>query len=111
MEVTVNAWTLSAAVSMLLLLLVAAGCSDDDSRRNGGGEFGVLSSSRHNVTRKDMTLVHGDSRLQTDSLPDRIRRLRREIARGEEVYTREELEILQRKMTECEEQSRVIQNP
>lgn len=111
MEVNVNAGTLSAAASMLLLLLVAAGCPDDDSRRHGGGEFGVVSSSRHNATKKDMTLLHGDSRLHTDSLPDRIRRLRREIARGEEVYTREELEILQRKLRDCEEQSRVIQNP
>lgn len=58
-----------------------------------------------------MSLLHGDSRLQMDSLPDRIRRLKHEIARGKSIYTREELGVLERKLAECEEQSRVIQHP
>lgn len=64
-----------------------------------------------NLSGKDMTLLYGDPRLQTDSLPDRIRRLKREIARGESIYARDELELLERKLAESEDQLRVIQNP
>lgn len=71
----------------------------------------MASTSRQNPTGKDMTLLYGDNRQQTDSLPDRIRRLKREIAEGESVYTREELGILERKLADCEEQSRAIQSP
>ncbi|EHP85858.1 hypothetical protein GeomeDRAFT_2245 [Geobacter metallireducens RCH3] len=93
-----------------MLLLLAAGCSDNDSHKRGVGEFDVSTSSR-NPAVKDMTLLHGDSRLQTDSLPGRIKRLKREIARGESIYTREELGILERKLADSEEQFRVIQHP
>lgn len=63
-----------------------------------------------NGSGKDLTLLYGDRRLQTDSLPDRIRRLRQEISRGT-VYTQEELGILKRKLADSEEQLRVIQHP
>jgi len=96
----------------MMLLLWLSGCQDEarspaDPSRDG--RFGTATS--HGPAGKDMTLLHGDPRLQTDSLPDRIRRLKREIARGESVYTRRELQLLERKLAECEEQYRVIQHP
>jgi hypothetical protein len=42
------------------------------------------------------------SATSTDSLPERIARLKREIGRGEAVYSGEELRLLQRKLEECE---------
>lgn len=70
-----------------------------------------MTSADRTPTGKDLSLLHGESRLQTDSLPDRIRRLKREIVRGGGVYSHDELEILERKLAECEEQYRVIQQP
>jgi hypothetical protein len=60
---------------------------------------------------KDLELLNGDARLQTDSLPERIMRLRKEIARGAEIYSREELELLERKLADVEELCRIIQHP
>lgn len=57
---------------------------------------------------KDTMLLYGDPRRQTDSLPERIARLRREIARGAEIYTADELDLLARKLVEAEEQMRVL---
>jgi hypothetical protein len=42
------------------------------------------------------------SAASTDSLPERIDRLKREIGRGEAVYSRKELQLLQRKLEEYE---------
>jgi hypothetical protein len=42
------------------------------------------------------------SATSTDSLPERIDRLKREIGRGEAVYSRKELQLLQRKLEEYE---------
>jgi hypothetical protein len=60
---------------------------------------------------KDLDLLHGDARLQTDSLPERITRLRRELDRGAEIYSRDELDLLERKLADAEELYRVIQHP
>jgi len=60
---------------------------------------------------KDLSLLHGDYRLQTDSLPEKVHRLKQEISRGEGVYTREELDLLERKLADCENQLRVIMHP
>lgn len=109
-ESALRARTLSAVVGTGLLLLCAAGCHDD-SRPSAGVPYGGMTSADHTPTGKDLLLLHGESRLQTDSLPERIRRLKREIARGEGVYSHDELELLERQLAECEEQYRVIQQP
>ena len=70
----------------------------------------MMNSSDQNPEGKDLALLHGGSRLQTDSLPERINRLRREIDRGEGVYSREELRVLERRLEDCEEMYRVLQH-
>jgi hypothetical protein len=42
------------------------------------------------------------SAASTDSLPERLARLKREIGRGEAVYSRKELQVLQRKLEDYE---------
>ncbi len=98
----------------MTLILCLSGCQDEAQNPGGltpEGRFGTVTTHGPSLTGKDMMLLHGDSRRQTDSLPDRISRLKREIARGATVYTREELSLLERKLAECEEQYRVIQHP
>lgn len=46
-----------------------------------------------------------------DSLPERITKLNKEIAKGEKVYSFEELNKLKRKMKEDSETMRVLQKP
>ena len=52
---------------------------------------------------KDLALLNGDkSPTRTDSITDRIARLKREIARGGEVYTPGELKKLEKMLEEYE---------
>ena len=52
---------------------------------------------------KDLEMLgQKPSAASTDSLPERIDRLKREIGRGEAVYSRKELQLLQRKLEEYE---------
>ena len=51
------------------------------------------------------------SATRTDSLPERIARLKREIALGETVYSGSELRLLQRRLEECELQLDVLLRP
>jgi len=46
-----------------------------------------------------------------DSLPERIAKLKTEIARGDKVYTSEELNKLKRKLKEDNETMRVLHKP
>lgn len=46
-----------------------------------------------------------------DSLPERIAKLKTEIAKGEKVYTPEELKLLVRKLKEDNETIRVLNRP
>ena len=46
-----------------------------------------------------------------DSLPERIAKLKTEIAKGEKVYTPEELKLLERKLKEDNETIRVLNRP
>lgn len=46
-----------------------------------------------------------------DSLPERIAKLKTEIAKGEKVYTPEELKLLERKLKEDNETMRVLHRP
>ena len=55
------------------------------------------------MAEKDLEMLGtAASAARTDSLPERIARLKREIGRGEVVYSGEELRLLQRKLDECE---------
>ncbi len=55
------------------------------------------------MAEKDLEMLgEAASAARTDSLPERIARLKREIGRGVEVYSAEELRLLQRKLEECE---------
>lgn len=98
------------AAMMLGVLLCILGCRDQARNGESTGDFEDMTSATQNQG-KDLTLLHGDPHRQTDSLPDRIRRLQREIARGEAVYTREELALLERKLADAEAQLRVIEHP
>lgn len=97
------------ATVMLVIGLSIAGCRDK-ARNDGSDRPGVPMTDLISGG-KDLTLLHGDPSRQTDSLPDRITRLKREIARGEAVYSREELGLLERKLDEAEADLRVIQHP
>ncbi len=46
-----------------------------------------------------------------DSLPERIAKLKTEIAKGEKVYTAEELKLLERRLKEDNETIRVLNKP
>jgi hypothetical protein len=46
-----------------------------------------------------------------DSLPERISKLKTEIAKGEKVYTADELKLLERKLKEDNETMRVLNKP
>lgn len=46
-----------------------------------------------------------------DSLPERIAKLKTEIAKGEKVYTAEELKLLERRLKEDNETMRVLNKP
>ncbi len=46
-----------------------------------------------------------------DSLPERIAKLKNEIAKGEKVYTAEELKLLERRLKEDNETMRVLNKP
>ena len=46
-----------------------------------------------------------------DSLPERIAKLNKEIAKGEKVYTSEELNKLKRKLKQDNETMRALQKP
>lgn len=46
-----------------------------------------------------------------DSLPERIAKLKTEIAKGEKVYTPEELKLLERRLKEANETMRVLNKP
>ncbi len=46
-----------------------------------------------------------------DSLPERIVKLKTEIAKGEKVYTAEELKLLERRLKEDNETMRVLNKP
>lgn len=61
---------------------------------------------------KDLYLLGQiESPARQDSLPERIEKLRREIAKGETLYTKDELLILRRKLDEGEDSLRVLMNP
>ncbi len=61
---------------------------------------------------KDDCLVYGKNCPNAvDSLPERIAKLKTEIAKGEMVYTAEELNKLKRKLKEDNETMRVLQKP
>ena len=46
-----------------------------------------------------------------DSLPERIAKLKTEIAKGEKVYTAEEVKLLERRLKEDNENMRVLNKP
>jgi len=48
---------------------------------------------------------------RVDSLPERIAKLKTEIAKGEKVYTPEELKLLERRLKEDNETIRVLNKP
>lgn len=61
---------------------------------------------------KDDCLLYGKNCLNgLDSLPERIAKLNKEIAKGEKIYTSEELNKLKRKLKEDNETMRVLQKP
>jgi hypothetical protein len=61
---------------------------------------------------KDECLLYGKNCPNVvDSLPERITKLKAEIAKGEKVYTSEELNKLKRKLKEDNETMRVLQKP
>jgi len=61
---------------------------------------------------KDDCLLYGKNCPNVlDSLPERIIKLNKEIAKGEKVYTSEELNKLKRKLKEDNETMRVLQKP
>lgn len=61
---------------------------------------------------KDDCLLYGKNCPNViDSLPERITKLNKEIAKGEKVYTSEELNKLKRKLKEDSETMRVLQKP
>lgn len=90
-----NVRMLPAAAGMTLILCLS-GCQEETRPPGIHQSDGTVTTNGPNQAVKDMALLHGDSRLQTDTLPDRIRRLKHEIARGEGVYTPEELRFLER---------------
>ena len=58
---------------------------------------------------KDVALLDlSKSSTRVDSITERIARLKREIGRGESVYTAAELEKLQRQLDDYEEMFRVL---
>lgn len=95
---------------MLALGLSIMGCRDRSGNETRLQPGGTMNDSSVNGG-KNLTLLHGDPCRQTDSLPERIGRLKREIARGETVYSPEELRLLERKLDEAEADLRVIQHP
>ena len=61
---------------------------------------------------KDDCLLYGKNCPNAvDSLPERITKLKAEIAKGEKVYTSIELDKLKRKLKEDNETMRVLQKP
>ncbi len=61
---------------------------------------------------KDDCLLYGKNcPNELDSLPERIAKLNKEIAKGEKVYTSAELNKLKRKLKEDNETKRVLQKP
>ncbi len=63
------------------------------------------------VEDKDLELLgEKPSSLRTDSMAERIARLRRELARGEMVYTVAELHILKLRLEEYERLLEMIQH-
>ena len=61
---------------------------------------------------KNDCLVYGKNCPNTvDSLPERIAKLKTEIAKGEKVYTVEELKLLERRLKEDNETMRVLNKP
>jgi hypothetical protein len=61
---------------------------------------------------KDDCLLYGKNCPNAlDSLPERITKLKNEIAKGEKVYTAEELNKLKRKLKDDNETMRVLQKP
>jgi len=61
---------------------------------------------------KDDCLLYGKNCPNgLDSLPERITKLNKEIAKGEKVYSSEELNKLKRKLKEDNETMRVLHKP
>lgn len=61
---------------------------------------------------KDDSLLYGKNCPNVlDSLPERITKLNKEIAKDEKIYTSEELNKLKRKLKEDNETMRVLQKP
>ncbi len=61
---------------------------------------------------KDDCLLYGKNCPNAlDSLPERIIKLKNEIAKGEKVYSAEELNKLKRKLKDDNETMRVLQKP
>ncbi|AAR35507.1 hypothetical protein KVP06_10740 [Geobacter sulfurreducens] len=61
---------------------------------------------------KDDCLLYGKNCPNVlDSLPERIAKLNKEIAKGEKVYTSEELNLLERKLKEDNRTMRVLNKP
>jgi uncharacterized small protein (DUF1192 family) len=64
---------------------------------------------RKPMEEKDMALLDSSrSSTWVDSITERIARLKREIGRGDAVYTAAELEKLQRQLDDYEEMFRVL---
>lgn len=61
---------------------------------------------------KDDCLLYGKNCPNTlDSLPERVIKLKKEIAKGEKVYTAKELNKLKRMLKDDNETMRVLQKP
>ena len=61
---------------------------------------------------KDDCLLYGKNCPNVlDSLPERIAKLNKEIAKGEKVYSSEELNKLKRRLKQDNETMRVLQKP
>jgi hypothetical protein len=61
---------------------------------------------------KNDCLVYGKNcQNAVDSLPERIAKLKTEIAKGTKVYTAEELKLLERRLKEDNETIRVLNKP
>ena len=61
---------------------------------------------------KDDCLLYGKNCPNVlDSLPERIEKLNKEIAKGEKIYTPEELNKLKRKLKQDNETMRALQKP
>ena len=74
--------------------------------------LGALPVSAAGTTEgKNEVLLGNISPNATFSLPERIAKLKTEIAKGERVYTPEDLKLLKRKLKEDEEVMRLLNRP